>query len=57
MIDPVTGAGLRQMTSDFSDEGQPLVPDGAAIIFVSDRENGGERNIYTMSPMAKTGGA
>lgn len=48
-IDPVSGEGLRQITRDLSNEGQPAwSPDGAAIIFVSDRENEGERNIYTM---------
>ena len=50
VIDPVTGEGLRQITSDLSAEQQPTwSPDGATIIFVSDRENDGERNIYTMT--------
>ena len=50
VIDPVTGDELRQISSDLSDERQATwSPDGALIIFVSDRENDGERNIYTMN--------
>ena len=51
VIDPITGEDLRQITDDPSDERQPTwAAGGALIVFVSDRENDGERNIYTMNP-------
>ena len=50
VIDPITGENLRQITGDPSDERQPTwAAGGALIVFVSDRENDGERNIYTMN--------
>ncbi|MDE2636703.1 MAG: DPP IV N-terminal domain-containing protein [Chloroflexota bacterium] len=50
VIDPTTGENLRQITGDPSDERQPTWAAGGALVaFVSDRDNDGERNIYTMS--------
>ena len=50
VIDPITGENLRQITGDPSDERQPTwSAGGALVVFVSDRENDGERNIYTMN--------
>lgn len=50
VINPVSGEDLLQLTVDPSAERQPSwAADGALIVFVSDRENDGERNIYTMN--------
>ena len=51
VIDPVSGEELRQITSEASVERQPSwSADGALILFVSDRANGVERNIYSVTP-------
>ena len=50
VIDPVTGAGLRQVTTAGSVERQPgWSADGELMLFVSDRDNVGERNVYSMA--------
>lgn len=50
VIDPMTGENLRQITGDPTNERQPAwSADGTLIAIVSDRENDGERNIYTMN--------
>lgn len=50
LIDPVSAENLHQLTNESSAERQPAwAADGALIVFVSDRENEGERNIYTMN--------
>ena len=50
VIDPTTGENLRQITGDPSHERQPTwSADSALIVFVSDREDEGKRNIYTMN--------
>ncbi len=47
LVDPLTGEGLRQFTSAGSAERQPnWSSDGRTLLFVSDRADGGERNIY-----------
>ena len=50
VINPSDGSGLTQITTDGSNETEPeWSPDGNSIIFVSDRDNSGEENIYTMT--------
>ena len=51
LINPVDASGLTQTTFDNSRETQPeWSQDGNFIIFVSDRDDNGANNIYTMTP-------
>jgi PKD repeat protein len=51
VINPSDGSGLTQITTDGSNESEPeWSSDGNFIIFLSDRDNGGEDNVYTMTP-------
>lgn len=50
MIDPLTGGDLQRLAGADSNERQPnWSRDGGTLLFVSDRANGGERNIYSKS--------
>jgi len=51
IINPADASGLTQVTFDNSRETQPeWSADGNFIIFVSDRDDNGTNNIYTMTP-------